>query len=102
MLASWVWKGFVSFEAGLLKKSGGVGGGGGGGGGGAAPPICKPNAGMIGLDRIHMLRSELARFQRGGGGSGGVQPSLHRLQTQFNARMMALGRIQCFENACTV
>ena len=40
----------------------------GGVGGQPPPPICKPNARMIGLDRIHMLRSELSRFYKGGGG----------------------------------
>ena len=37
---------------------------------------------MIGLDRIHMLRSDPGTVLKRGGGSGGVQPSLHRLQTQ--------------------
>ena len=57
MLASWVWKGFVSFEAGLpAKKSGGVGGG----GGAQPPPICNHNARIImGFEGIRMIEASL-------------------------------------------
>ena len=83
---------FALKQAGMALRSGGVGGA-------QPPPIGKPNARMIGLDRIHMLRSELARFYRRGGWAGRSPPST---VCKHNARMMALGRIQCFENACTV
>ena len=66
MLASWVWKGFVSFEAGLpAKKRGGLGGG---PGGRAAPPICKHNARiMMGLEGIRMIEASLPPISSGGG-----------------------------------
>ena len=66
MLASWVWKGLVCFEASWpgFKQAGGLGG--------SSPPNCKHNARIMDLEGIRMLSSKLARLKREGGwGVGG-------------------------------
>ena len=55
MLASWVQKGFMCFEASLPGLKTTAGGLGGGGGRSPPPPICKHNARIMGLEGVHTL-----------------------------------------------